>query len=48
MEWQEVSCTTCTDNQTLIMAYLYHKKRSPFWYIQYVDSERKKHDKPPG
>lgn len=30
------------------MAYLYHKKRSPYWYIQYVDSERKKHDKSTG
>jgi len=48
MEWQEVSCTTCTNNQTLIMAYLYHKKRSPYWYVQYVDSERKKHDKSTG
>ena len=30
------------------MANLYHKKRSPFWYIQYVDSERKKRDKSTG
>jgi hypothetical protein len=27
------------------MAYLYRKIRSPFWYIQYLDSKRKKHDK---
>lgn len=45
---QGVSCTTCTKNQMMIMAYLYHKKRSPYWYIQYVDSERKKHDKSTG
>ena len=30
------------------MAYLYRKNRSPFWYIQYVDSDRKKHDKSTG
>jgi hypothetical protein len=30
------------------MAYLYRKNRSPFWYIQYLDSERKKHDKSTG
>ena len=30
------------------MAYLYRKIRSPFWYIQYLDSERKKHDKSTG
>jgi len=27
------------------MGYLYRKKRSPFWYVQYLDAERKKHDK---
>ena len=27
------------------MAYLYRKKRSPFWYVQYLDSDWKKHDK---
>ncbi len=32
----------------MIMAYLYRKNRSPFWYIQYVDSDRKKHDKSTG
>ena len=30
------------------MAYLYRKNRSPFWYIQYLDSESKKHDKSTG
>ena len=30
------------------MAYLYRKNRSPYWYIQYLDSERKKHDKSTG
>jgi len=30
------------------MAYLYRKNRSPYWYIQYVDSESKKHDKSTG
>jgi hypothetical protein len=30
------------------MAYLYRKKRSPFWYVQYLDSDRKKHDKSTG
>jgi integrase len=30
------------------MAYLYRKHRSPFWYIQYVDSDRNKHDKSTG
>jgi hypothetical protein len=30
------------------MAYLYRKNRSPFWYIQYLASERKKHDKSTG
>ncbi|MEK7708112.1 MAG: hypothetical protein AAB380_08970 [Verrucomicrobiota bacterium] len=30
------------------MAYLYHKNRSPYWYIQYLDSDRKKHDKSTG
>ena len=29
------------------MAYLYRKNRSPFWYIQYLDSESKKHDTTP-
>jgi hypothetical protein len=31
----------------MIMAYLYHKKRSPYWYVQYVDSERKNTINPP-
>src|SRR5437016_5249049 len=48
MEVQGVSCTTCTKKQSVIMAYLYRKNRSPFWYIQYVDSDRKKHDKSTG
>ena len=30
------------------MAYLYRKNRSPYWYIQYIDSERIKHDKSTG
>src|SRR3954469_18518231 len=30
------------------MAYLYRKNRSPYWYIQYFDSERTKHDKSTG
>ena len=30
------------------MACLYRKKRSPFWYVQYPDSDRKKHDKSTG
>ena len=30
------------------MACLYHKNRSPYWYIQYVDSDRNKHDKSTG
>src|SRR6266487_3484367 len=30
------------------MAYLYRKKRSPFWYVQYLDSDRKKHYKSTG
>jgi hypothetical protein len=30
------------------MAYLYRKNRSPYWYIQYLDSESKKHDKSTG
>ena len=30
------------------MAYLYRKHRSPYWYIQYFDSERTKHDKSTG
>ena len=32
----------------MIMAYLYHKNRSPYWYIQYLDPDRKKHDKSTG
>jgi len=32
----------------MIMAYLYRKDRSPYWYIQYQDSNRKKHDKSTG
>src|SRR5207247_3609921 len=39
-----VSCTTCTKKQFKIMSYLYHKNRSPYWYIQYLDSDRKKSD----
>ena len=30
------------------MAYLYRKQRSPFWYIQYVDANKVKHDKSTG
>jgi integrase len=30
------------------MAYLYRKKRSPFWYVQYLDADRQKHDKSTG
>jgi hypothetical protein len=30
------------------MAYLYRKNRSPYWYIQYFDSDKKKHDKSTG
>jgi hypothetical protein len=30
------------------MAYLYRKIRSPYWYIQYIDSDKKKHDKSTG
>lgn len=30
------------------MAYLYRKNRSPYWYIQYIDSESIKHDKSTG
>jgi hypothetical protein len=30
------------------MAYLYRKNRSPYWYIQYIDSDKKKHDKSTG
>jgi integrase len=30
------------------MAYLYRKNRSPYWYIQYLDSDKKKHDKSTG
>jgi len=30
------------------MAYLYRKNRSPFWYVQYLDSNRKKRDKSTG
>lgn len=30
------------------MAYLYRKNRSPYWYIQYLDSNKKKHDKSTG
>src|SRR5882762_6549546 len=48
MEVRGVSCTTCTKKQSMIMAYLYHKNRSPYWYIQYVDSDGKKHDKSTG
>src|ERR671923_670920 len=48
MEVQGVSCTTCTKKQSMIMAYLYRKHRSPFWYVQYVDSDKRKHDKSTG
>lgn len=30
------------------MAYLYRKNRSPYWYIQYFDSDKIKHDKSTG
>jgi hypothetical protein len=30
------------------MAYLYRKHRSPFWYIQYIDADKIKHDKSTG
>jgi len=30
------------------MAYLYRKQRSPFWYIQYIDADKIKHDKSTG
>lgn len=30
------------------MAYLYPKKRSPFWYIQFVDADGRKRDKSTG
>ncbi len=30
------------------MACLYRKKRSPFWYVQYIDSNKIKHDKSTG
>ena len=30
------------------MAYLYRKLRSPFWYIQYIDADKNKHDKSTG
>lgn len=30
------------------MAYLYRKLRSPFWYIQYIDADKIKHDKSTG
>ena len=30
------------------MAYLYRKQRSPFWYVQYVDVDKQKHDKSTG
>jgi integrase len=30
------------------MAYLYQKKRSPYWYIQYADADGKRHDKSTG
>src|SRR5437879_5695989 len=28
--------------------YLYHKNHSPYWYIHYVDFDRKRHDKSTG
>lgn len=30
------------------MAYLYRKNRSPYWYVQYIDSDGIKHDKSTG
>lgn len=30
------------------MAYLYRKKRSPFWYVQFVDSDGKRRDRSTG
>lgn len=30
------------------MAYLYRKHGSPYWYIQYLDADRRKHDKSTG
>jgi hypothetical protein len=48
MEPQDVACTTCTNNQTLMMAYRYHKTRSPYWYVHQGDSERKKHNNSAG
>jgi hypothetical protein len=30
------------------MAYLYRKNRSPFWYIQYINVDKIKHDKSTG
>lgn len=30
------------------MAYLYRKKRSPIWYVQYIDSDKIKQDKSTG
>jgi hypothetical protein len=49
IELQGVSCTTCTKKMlNEIMAYLYRKHRSPYWYVQYLDSENKKHDKSTG
>jgi hypothetical protein len=32
----------------LDMAYIYAKPRSPFWYVQYIDSDGRKHDKSTG
>ncbi len=30
------------------MSYLYRKQRSPFWYVQFVDGDGRKHDKSTG
>ena len=30
------------------MAYIYPKLRSPFWYVQYIDGNGRKHDKSTG
>ncbi len=48
IELLDVSCNTCTQQKYRNMAYLYRKHRSPYWYVQYVDSENKKHDKSTG
>jgi hypothetical protein len=30
------------------MASIYHKDKSPFWFIQFIDSEGKRHNKSTG